>query len=106
RGRQELCRRGSGWFSVKPPGYAEVMQARSPQEQAAWQIEAIERALGADAEAIGAPRFFHVRYEELTRRPRAVLDGVAAFYERATGIALEERCEIPHAFAPSGPRSS
>ena len=105
RGRQELCRRGSGWFSVKPPGYREIMQACGPAEQAAWQVAAIERALDADAEVVGAERFFHVSYEELTSRPRAILDGVAAFYERATGIALEKRCEIPSRFEPSTPRS-
>lgn len=102
RGRQELCRRGSGWFSVKPPGYREIMHKRSPAEQAAWQIAAIERAIDEGTAAVGAERFSRVRYEELTTRPRAVLDAIAAFYERATGVSLEKRCEVPSAFAPSG----
>jgi hypothetical protein len=104
RGRQELCQRGSGWFSVKPPGYREIMQQRAPEEQAAWQIEAIERAIDADANAVGAHRFLHVHYEDLTNRPREVLDMVAAFYQRATGIMLGKRCEVPNRFAR--PRSA
>jgi hypothetical protein len=27
-----------------------------------------------------------------------VLDEVAVFYERATGVALEKRCEVPASF--------
>jgi hypothetical protein len=99
RGRDELCRRGSGWFSVKPPGYREVMNDRAPAEQAGWQIASIEHAIDADREAIGARRFFHVQYEQLTRRPRQVLDDVAAFYEEASGVALEKRCEVPESFS-------
>ena len=98
RGRDELCRRGSGWFSVKPPGYREVMNDRDPAEQARWQIASIEHAIDEDREAVGGQRFFDVRYEELTRRPRHVLDGVAAFYEQAAGSALEKRCEVPASF--------
>jgi hypothetical protein len=105
RGRQELCQRGSGWFSVKPPGYREIMQQRAPEAQAAWQIAMIERAIDADANAVGAHRFFHVHYEDLTNRPREVLDMVAAFYQRATGTVLGKRCEVPHRFArPRGAR--
>jgi hypothetical protein len=100
RGRQELCQRGSGWFSVKPPGYREVMQERGLEDQAAWQIAAIEHAIDADSEAVGAQRFFGVNYEQLTSRPRQVLDAIAAFYERITGISLEQRCEVPSEFAP------
>jgi hypothetical protein len=99
RGRRDLCRHGSGWFSVKPPGYREIMQHRAPEEQAAWQIAMIERAIDADAEAVGAHRFFHVHYEDLTSRPREVLDAIAAFYQRATGIVLGKRCEVPKRFA-------
>ena len=98
RGRDELCRRGSGWFSVKPPGYREIMKERAPAEQAAWQVASIERAIDADSEAVGAQRFHHVQYEELTRRPRAVLDEIAEFYEEQTHLALEKRCEIPDRF--------
>ena len=98
RGRDELCRRGSGWFSVKPPGYREIMNDRAPSEQAGWQISSIEHAIDEDRAAVGAQRFFHVRYEELTRRPRQVLDEVAAFYEEAAGVALEKRCEVPDSF--------
>jgi hypothetical protein len=98
RGRDELCRRGSGWFSVKPPGYRDVMNDRAPAEQAGWQIASIEHFIDADRDAIGARRFFHVQYEELTCRPREVLDEVAAFYERTTGVALEKRCEVPASF--------
>jgi hypothetical protein len=94
RGREELCRRGSGWFSVKPPGYQLVMRDRAPAEQAGWQIASIEHAIDEDREALGAQRFFHVHYEELARRPRQVLDEVAVFYERATGVALEKRCKV------------
>ncbi len=99
RGRQELCQRGSGWFSVKPPGYSEIMQQRGAEEQAAWQIAMIERAIDADAEVVGATRFFHAHYEDLTSRPREVLDLIAAFYRRETGIVLGKRCEIPNRFA-------
>jgi hypothetical protein len=101
RGRQELCRRGSGWFSVKPPGFEDVMRERAPEEQAAWQIEAIERAIDADSEVVGVDRFIHVRYEDLTERPRQVLDEVAGFYARATGAMLEKRCEVPDGFRAS-----
>jgi hypothetical protein len=99
RGRQELCQRGSGWFSVKPPGYREIMRERPPEEQAAWQISSIERAIDADAEIVGAQRFLQVRYEPLTSRPRQALDAIADFYESSTGLALETRCEIPDEFA-------
>jgi hypothetical protein len=98
-GRRDLCQRGSGWFSVKPPGYERIMQERCPEEQAAWQIAAIERAIDCDREAVGAQQFFRVHYEQLTSRPRQVLDAIAAFYERATGLALEPRCEVPAEFA-------
>lgn len=105
RGREELCRRGSGWFSVKPPGYRRILNERRPEEQAAWQIAAIEHALDVAGETVGAHRFVHVRYEQLTRRPRQVLDRIAAFYEGATRIELERRCEVPEAFRPhSAPR--
>lgn len=99
RGRKDLCQRGSGWFSVKPPGYREIMQQRDPEEQAAWQIAMIEQAIDADVNVVGADRFFQVHYEDLTSRPREVLDMIAAFYQRATGIALRKRCEVPHRFA-------
>jgi hypothetical protein len=99
RGREELCRRGSGWFSVKPPGYAEIMKARAPVEQAAWQIETIERAIDIDSEVVGRHRFIAVRYEELTTGPRQALDRIAAFYGQATGRRLEKRCEVPDGFA-------
>jgi Sulfotransferase family len=102
RGRRELCQRGSGWFSVKPPGYRQVMKERAPEQQAAWQIASIERAIDADCTALGAERFFHVHYEDLTHRPRDVLDAVAAFYGRAAGTMLEKRCEIPRRFARRG----
>jgi hypothetical protein len=101
RGREELCRRGSGWFSVKPPGYRRIMQERGPEEQAAWQIESIERAIDADRDVVGAHRFFHVRYEELTSRPRQALEAIAAFYEESTGIALEKGSEVPDEFENS-----
>jgi hypothetical protein len=99
RGRRELCRRGSGWFSVKPPGFEQVMKDRAPEAQAAWQVEAIERAIDDDAQDVGAHRFIHVRYEELTDAPRQVLDRVAAFYAQAAGTRLEKRCEVPDGFA-------
>jgi hypothetical protein len=98
RGREELCRRGSGWFSVKPPGYRRIMAEHSPAEQAAWQVASIERALDADSESVGPQRFFQVRYEELTSRPRHVLDAIAEFYEDATGVALERGNEVPDEF--------
>jgi hypothetical protein len=99
RGRQELCQRGSGWFSVKPPGYRRIMRERAPDEQAAWQIASIERAIDADRDVVGAQRFFQVRYEDLIRRPRQILGAIAAFYEGATGIALGQGREVPDAFA-------
>jgi hypothetical protein len=105
RGRRDLCQRGSGWFSVKPPGYERIMRERCPEEQAAWQIAAIERAIDLDRDAVGAPRFFRVHYEQLTSRPREVLDAIAAFYERSTGIALEQRCEVPAEFVPGRRRA-
>lgn len=100
RGRQELCQHGSGWFSVKPQGYQEIMQERGPEEQAAWQVGAIERAIDAASDAVGAQRFFGAHYEELTSRPREVLNAIAAFYERNTGLLLEQRVEVPSEFAP------
>lgn len=99
RGRDELCRRGSGWFSVKPPGYREIMLERPPDEQAAWQIASIEHTLDADSEAVGRARFFPVRYEELTREPRGVLRAFERFYALSGGAVLEEGAEVPGEFA-------
>jgi hypothetical protein len=98
RGREELCQRGSGWFSVKPPGYRRIMQERAPDEQAAWQIASIERAIDADRDVVGAHRFFQVRYEDLTLRPRQILGAIGAFYEGVTGTALENGREVPDVF--------
>jgi hypothetical protein len=94
RARAEICRRGSGWFSVKPAGYQERL-SDEPAAQVRWQLDRIQEAIDRDRAAIGAQKFMTVPLEALIARPREILDDIGLFYRNNTGMELDVRNEVP-----------
>lgn len=56
------------WFSVRPPGYEEMVQW-SPAEQVVGQVHATNESIAEQARAIAAPRYLRVDYRAFCQDP-------------------------------------
>lgn len=75
------------WWSVRPPGWRELLSL-PPFEQVAAQVRAVSRVVLDDAGDLPAERFQVVDYERVCREPGAVVREVL---ERFAGAGLDVR---------------
>lgn len=98
RARAEICGSGSGWFSIKPRGYKNML-SRPEVEQVEWQIDRIEETIETHMKRIGLDRFYTVSFEELREHPLVMMDRVNDFYAKnGNSKKLEIRHSIPKVF--------
>jgi len=98
RARAAICQEGSGWFSVKPDGYQEILELEE-LTQVRWQIDTIGEKIADSSSRIDKARITRVTYEDLVACPESVAQQVANAYYSATFYTLRDRHSLPGSFS-------
>lgn len=86
------------WISLRPRGF-EAYLDRAPAEQAAWQVLAIESTLSRQLEQVPEANVVELDFDDLARRPGAVLERVRTALE-TQGRPVPRRRQPPAGFTP------
>jgi hypothetical protein len=99
--RTRIAMTGSdeNWISLRPRGF-EAYLDRAPTRQVAWQVLAIESMLTRQLEQLPAANVVELDFDDLARRPGAVLERVRTALE-TQGCPAPQRRQPPDGFAPS-----
>ncbi|WP_375788898.1 sulfotransferase [Bradyrhizobium sp. Pha-3] len=92
--RLDLFGEPSGWWSVKPPDYAEIVKL-PPLEQVARQAVSIEATTRDALRKVDPARVIEIEYERVSREPRKIISDIAELIGRRGGEALKvdiEKC--------------
>jgi hypothetical protein len=98
RTRVAMTGSDESWISLRPRGF-EAFLDRAPAEQVAWQVLSIEKGLTRQLEQLPEANVVEIDFDELARRPGAVLARVRTALE-TQGCSVPRRRQPPEGFTP------